>query len=174
MSRQYFDEVLSPIITADQPAITGTSEAALWAVANGSSLTANQLQPGQLLRISAWGLMTTAASTPGTLTITPRYGTSTGGTTLGASAASPTLATSKTNVPWWLDLMGICRSTGTSGTMVLSGHFTCDQAFTQPLAFGGTTATIDTTTAQGIFIGVTLGSASDSMTTKGLAFELLN
>jgi len=173
LARQYFSEVLEPIMPADQTAVTGTSEAGLWPT-TFTSLAANDLKAEKVIRITAWGLMTTAASSPGTLTITPRYGTSTGGTTLGISAASATLTTSQTNVAWYLTATATCRTVGSSGTMVLGGIIVCNAAFAAPLAFGGTTATVDTTAASGIFIGVTLGSASDSMTTKGVAFETLN
>lgn len=173
MGLQTFAEPLRPLMKADQSAITGTAEAALWSASQWTAFAANQLEAGSLYRVTAWGLMTTAASTPGTLTITPRYGTSTGGTTLGISAASATLTTSQTNVPWELRATFVCRSEGSSGTAVLGGMFICNSAFAAPLAFGSTTATIDTTTAQGLFIGATLGSASDSMTTKAVVFENL-
>lgn len=175
MSRQYFSEVLTPIMTADQTAVTGTTEVALWPVSPWTALNSNQLQPGQCFRLKAWGIITTAGASPGTLTVTPRYGTTTGGTTLGASAASATLAVSQTNVPWYLDLNGVCRSIGTAGTMVANGTLDVPASvLASSMIFGSTTATVDTTIAAGIFLGVTLGSASDSMTTKGLYFELLN
>jgi hypothetical protein len=42
------------------------------------------------------------------------------------------------------------------------------------LCFGGPATTIDTTSAQGIFIGITLGSASDSLTHRVLTLEAVN
>jgi hypothetical protein len=171
MSRQYFREILEPIMVANQTAITGTTEAAAFPVSPWTSLAANQLRPGQTLKVTAFGIITTAAS-PGNLTITPRYGTTTSGTTLGASVASA-LTGSLTNVPWFLEFWFTCRTVGTSGTAVGAGSFQ-SQAQTS-VTFGGTAATIDTTAASGIFIGVTMsGSASDSLTTQGVAFEFLN
>lgn len=174
MSRQYFAEVLAPIMTADQTAVTGTSETALWPVSPYTATVANQLQPGQVYRIFATGVLTSALSSPGTLTITPRWGTTSSGTSLGISAASATLTTSKTNVPWWMECLTICRTLGTSGTMVFNGNFVCDQVGISALAFGGPSTTIDTTTAQGFYLGVTLGSASDSMTTRLVTVEAIN
>lgn len=174
MSRQYFAEVLAPIMEADQSAVTGTSEAGLWPVSPWTATVANQLQPGQIYRLFAAGVMTTPASTPGTLTITPRWGTTSSGTSFGASAASGTLSTSKTNVPWWIEGLLQCRTIGSSGTAVVGGNFTCDQAGVPTLVFGGPSTTIDTTSAQGLWLGVTLGSASDSMTTRIVTLEALN
>ena len=174
MSRQYFAEVLAPIMEADQTAVTGTTETALWPVSPWTATVANQLQPGQIYRLYACGVMSTAASTPGTLTITPRWGTSSSGTALGASAASATLTASKTTVPWWLEALLQCRTIGSGGTAVLTGTFQCDQAGVSTLCFGGPSTTIDTTTAQGLYVGVTLGSATDSMTTRIVTLEALN
>jgi hypothetical protein len=176
-SRQYFNEIIAPVPTADVTAITGTAEAIMWPASPWSSLPANTLQVGQALRIFAGGVMTTPAATPGTMTITPRFGTSTAGTTLGASVASPTLIVSLTNVPWSLIAVFACRSIGATGSGVMSGHFECQAVGPAPgagLNFGGTVATIDTTAAAGIVFGATMGSASDSLTTRYVAFEALN
>jgi hypothetical protein len=158
----------SSIPTADLSAITGTAETALWAVATYSPFTANQLQPQDVWSMQAYGVLTSAASSPGTLTVTPRFGTTTGGTSLGASAASSTLTTSKTNVPWFLDLTMTVRSVGATGSIVMCGRFQCDQVAINALNFGGPATTVDTTVAAGIFIGITLGSASDSMTPRSV------
>lgn len=174
MSRQYFAEVLAPIMEADQTAVTGAAEGALWPTSPWTAMVANQLQPGQVYRLTAGGVLTSAASTPGTLTITPRWGTSTGGTSFGISAASATLTTSQTNVPWFLEALLQCRTIGSSGSAVLNGTFECNAVAIASLQFGGASTTIDTTTAQGIFIGVTLGSASDSMITRMVVLEALN
>jgi hypothetical protein len=177
VSRQYFAEVLAPIMQADQTAVPGTSEAALWPVQPWTAMVANQLQPGQVYRLTATGVLTTAGATPGTLTITPRWQASgVAGTSFGASAASPTLATSQTNLPWWLEAFLQCRTIGTSGTAVLTGYFltTPASSIVSPLLFGGPSTTIDTTTAQGIGIDVTLGAAGDTMTTRCVVLEALN
>lgn len=174
MSRQYFSEVLAPIMEADQSAVTGTSEAALWPVSPWTAMVANQLQPGQIYKIEAAGVITTPASASGTLTITPRWGTTSSGTSFTASAASGTLTVSQTNVPWTLSMQLQCRTIGSSGTAVLIGTFECAAVGATSLQFGGPSTTIDTTSAQGIWLGVTLGSASDSMTTRIVVLEARN
>jgi hypothetical protein len=176
-SRQYFNEVIAPVMTSDASAITGTSEALMWPASPWSPVAANTLQVGQALRIMAGGVMTTPASSPGTMTLTPRFGTSTSGTSLGASVASPTLITSLTNVPWSLYAVFVCRTIGATGTGVISGHFECQSVGPAPggsLNFGGPSTTIDTTAAAGLVFGATMGSASDSLTTRYVVVEALN
>lgn len=176
-SRQYFAEVIAPVMTSDVTAITGTAEAVMWPASPWSSLPANTLQVGQAFRIMAGGVLTTPAATPGTMTITPRFGTSTSGTSLGASVASPTLITSLTNVPWSLIATFVCRTIGATGTVVINGHFECQAVGPAPgagLNFGGASTTVDTTAAAGLVFGATMGSASDSLTTRQVVFEALN
>lgn len=173
-SRQYFRELLEPMTLANLAAVTGTAEAALIAVSPWTALAANSVRAGQVFKLNASGVITTPAASPGTLTITPRWGTSTSGTSLGASAASGTLTTSQTNVPWNLDAMLAVRAIGSAGSAVLWGRFQANQVGINALNFGGTVATIDTTVAAGLFLGVTLGSASDSMTPQIAVFEALN
>lgn len=175
-SRQYFNEVIAPVMTADVTAITGTAEALMWPASPWSPLAANVLQVGQAFRLMAGGVLTTAGS-PGTMTVTPRFGTSTAGTTLGASIASPTMIVSLTNVPWALIAEYVCRSIGATGSLVMSGHIECQALGPAPggsLVFGGTVATVDTTAAAGFVFGATMGSASDSLTTRYVTFEALN
>ena len=91
MARQYFNSQ-----TADSLIVSGTTGSI---TAETAFLTAaqceqafpmpigagNQPFAGQIYRFTAGGIMTTG--TAGTLVITPRYGTTTGGTSMGASAA---------------------------------------------------------------------------------------
>lgn len=168
---------------ASQSAVAGTAEALLWP-APFTFIPAGFLQPGKALHLTVWGKLTTAGATPGTLTLTARYGTTTGGTSLGASAASPTFATSQSNITWRAELDLFCQGAGTAGSAVLFGKWE-----TTPATFGTTAGliagllipasapaatAIDTTTAQGLLLDATLGSASDNMTVMGLTFEAVN
>lgn len=168
-SRQYFSELMAPVMEADASSIAGTAEAGLWPVSPWTAMVANQLQPGQLWKLEAHGVMSTAATTPGTLQITPRWGTSSSGTSFGASGTSGTLTASLTNVPWNLRLLLMNRTIGSAGQAVLSGVFECDQAGIPTLCFGGPVTTLDTTTPQGLWLGATLGAAGDTMTTRIVA-----
>lgn len=170
------------IMLANQTAITGTSEAAMFPVAQYSGFAANQLRAGQIWKLTATGIMTTAGASPGNITITPRYGTSTSGTSLGASAATA-LATSGSNVPWLFDYYFVVRAIGNAGansSVIGTGVFTTGvaaiAASTGNSVIMGSTASVsvDTSVAAGLFIGVTMGSASDTMTTMSVMLESLN
>src|SRR6185312_16882715 len=74
---------------------------------------------GQKLRITAAGIISTAASAPGTFSWTVEFGS----IAVFAGGASGTLATSASNVPWTLDINLTVRSvgSGTSATIAGSG-----------------------------------------------------
>lgn len=170
------------ICLADQTAVTGTSEAALWPVAQYTGWSANQLRAGQVWYCMAFGVGTTAASSQGNITMTPRYGTSTGGTSLGASAATA-LAASASNAPWQLEYIFVVRSVGAAGAnsnVVGNGVFSAPVAIIaaatgSQLVFGSTASVaVDLSIAAGLFMGITLGSASDSFKTLFVGLESLN
>ena len=76
------------ICLADQTAVTGTTEVAMWPVAQYTGWAANQLRAGQVWALTAFGVLTTAGSSQGNITLTPRFGTSSSGVALGASVIS--------------------------------------------------------------------------------------
>lgn len=177
-SRQNFCELLMPVMLADQTAVPGTAEAVLWA-AQFSALPANFFDsPGKKVRVRAFGVMTTGG-TPGTLTLTPRYGTTTAGTSLGAGTVSGTLATSITAAPWFLDCIVVCRAIGSAGTISWFGVWECPVGYTAaPSAVEvgrGAVTTIDTTASTGgLVVGATLSNAGSSLTTRDMSIESLN
>ena len=99
--RQYQEPAGFTMIT-DASAATGTAEALLWP-ANFTSIPAQALVPGQHIEIHAYGVATTPGSAATTMTINPRWGTTTSGVTLGISNTSATVVASQTAVPWWLN-----------------------------------------------------------------------
>jgi hypothetical protein len=187
MSRGYFADTrgldASPV---DFTQVTGTAEAALWNATGAApvpptSIAANEARAGQIWLLHAHGVTTTPASAATTLTITPRWGTSTGGTALGASGASNTALVSRTNDPWFLEALLSVRQVGSSGSVVIGGTFSSTAIGTAAanpgqVNFGSTASvTVDTTAAAGIWMGVTLaGSASWTIKTLGVAFVPLN
>jgi hypothetical protein len=178
----YYRDTRPPFMVADQTAITGTSEALMWPAAF-SSLVANYMVVGKMLKLTAAGKVTTAASSQGNITLTLRFGTTTSGTSLAASAATA-LAASKTNITWRLEAYVVCRGVGSSGSLLGWGTFMYDGAgavfsttANNPLLFPASApaaTTVDTTAASGLVVGCTLGSASDSLTTQFLLVEALN
>lgn len=186
MSRQYFRELAEPVMVIDQTQITGTAEAAMWNMTGAGPppatlLPANTVRSGQIWQVTAFGVMTTPASAATTMTLTPRWGVSSSGTSLGASGVSNTAIISRTNDPWFLSLLLTIRSAAASGTAVCAARFSCPAIGTAAANPGtlvaGSTAsvTIDTTIASGIYVGATLaGSASWTLKTLGVAMESLN
>lgn len=170
------------ICLADQTAVTGTSEAAMWPASQYTGLAANQLRAGQVWYCLAFGTMSTASSSQGNITITPRFGTSSGGTSLGASSATALVA-SASNVPWTLEYMMVVRSVGAAGAnsnLVGNGCFTTTVAAIaastgNSVMFGSTAnVAVDLSVAAGLYMGVTMGSASDSLKTLFVGLSSLN
>lgn len=178
MSRQYFADLLCDPPIANLTAVTATTETGLWNVPNFSPINANDARPGKIYRLTAGGILST--STSGTLIITPRFGTTTGGVTLGASVTQ-TVPVSLTNVPWRMQFDLVCRTVGAPGansTVIGTGEFvsagtaaTAGNAFA--LAFGGTSGTVDLSTASGLFIGWTL-SVAGTVTPQYVVMQSLN
>lgn len=173
MSRQYFGDLpyADPAI-ASQGAIVATTETVLFPVAQYLPIPASDARAGKVYAFKMGGIWSTAAT--GTLTLTPRYGLTSGGIALGASVAT-TVPVSATGVPWWIDGFLVMRTvnngTATSSTCMLHGVFSgCGiTAGGITVPFGGTSGTIDTTVASGIWIGWTL-SVAGSVTPESCIF----
>jgi hypothetical protein len=179
MSRQYFADlpVEPPTLNPLAAAIVATSETLLWPTALFSPINIGDLRAGKVYRLSAGGIWSTGAS--GSLTITPRIGTSTGGATLGASPAQ-TVPVSVTNAAWSLDFIVVVRSVGLAGansTAIGSGRFigSSGGAAVSPCSFamGGTVATFDASIAEGLAMGWTL-SVAGSCTPQWVTMQSLN
>lgn len=177
--RQMMDGAIALV---DQTAVTGTSETGLWPAAQYTGIAANQMRAGQVWYCTAFGVSTTAASSQGNITLTPRWGTSTGGTSLGASAATALVA-SASNSPWKLEYMFVLRSVGLAGAnsnMVGNGVYSAAPAVIaaatgSQVMFGSTAnVAVDVSIAAGLFMGITLGSASDSWKTLFVGLESIN
>jgi hypothetical protein len=175
-SRQYFMDTLTEPPLANLTAVTATTITALWSAATYTPLAAYDAnRPGKTYRLCAGGIVST--STSGTLIITPNVGVATGGATMGASVTQ-TVPVSLTNVAWYLEMQIVIRTTGTSGTCIGTGFFNSAGAAATAgnawvLAFGGTSATIDTTIANGFTIGWTL-SVAGSVTPQWVTWQSLN
>lgn len=180
MSRQYFEDLITDPPVANLTAVTATTETGLWNVAQYSPIHAYDSYKGvgKVYRLMAGGIFSTGAS--GTLTITPRVGTSTSGITLGASIAQ-TVVASLTNEAWFLHAIWIVRSLGApgansvvNGTGVFNGGgAAATAASNNSVVFGGTPATCDLSIETGIFIGWTL-SVAGSCTPQWVTMQSLN
>lgn len=180
MSRQYFEDLLvePPTLNPLAAAITATVETALWPTALFSPINVGDVRAGKVYKVSAGGIFSTGAS--GTLTITPRVGTSTSGITLGASVAQ-TVVASLTNEAWFLQCIMVVRTVGLAGTnstAIGTGQFqgggaAATAASNVSVIFGGTSATFDASIQQGLFIGWTL-SVAGSVTPQWVTFQSMN
>jgi len=181
MSRQYFEDLIIDPPLANLTAVTATVETGLWNVAQFSPIHAFDAFKGvgKVYRLCAGGIFSTGAS--GTLTITPRVGTTTGGITLGASVAQ-TVVASLTNEAWFLHSMWVVRATGAPsgnnctvmGTGVWQGGgAAATAASNNTVVFGGTAAACDLSVETGIFIGWTL-SVAGSCTPMWVTMQSLN
>lgn len=81
------------------------------------TLPAGYLQKNSKVRVRAAGRISTAASTPGTLTLDVRFGS----VVVFNGGASGTLATSASNVTWIADIYMTTRAVGASTTANLMG-----------------------------------------------------
>lgn len=180
MARQYFPQLTNDPPTANLSAVTATVETGLWNVPQFTPIHAFDAYTGvgKIYRVTAGGIYST--STSGTLTITPRLGTTTSGITMGASVAQ-TVPVSLTNEPWWLQFVMVVRTLGAPGansTVMGIGQFTGGGAAATASSgcqvhFGGTSATVDLSVETGIFIGWTL-SVAGSCTPMHAFIETLN
>ena len=170
------------VCLSDQTAIVGTTEAPLFPVAQYTGWGPNQLRSGQKWQLTCYGIGTTPASAQGNITVTSRFGISSSGTSLGASAATA-LQASATNTPWMLEQFLVIRSVGAAGAnsnVIGYGNFQCAAALIAPATgqgfVWGSTASVavDLSVAAGLYIGFTLGSASDSFKALDVVLESLN
>jgi hypothetical protein len=123
---------------------------------------------GKRLRIHAAGRISTAASTPGTLTFDVRLGSA----VVFSGGASGTLATSASNLSWRLTMDLVCRAIGASASLIGTGElFSAALSATTPIMLLPTSApavgaTFDSAMSQvlDLFATFSVASASNSLT----------
>lgn len=156
----------SPYQTTTGTPLANSSTASDISPAPQITIPANYYYPGQLFRLTAWGIYSTAA-TPN-LTIGFYYGGA-AGTALCATAATAT-GSAVTNLMWYATATVRITSLGSSGTAVAFGLCTGigATAATQVLmpisSASGNSVTINTTTANTWTCGATWGTSSTANT----------
>jgi hypothetical protein len=178
MSRQYFQDTLAEPPIANLTAVTATTETALWSAAQYTPIAAGDCRPGKIYKVSAGGIMSFAAT--GTLIITPRFGLTTGGVTMGPNVVAVTTPGATTAHPWTLEFNVVCRTIGAAGansSVIGTGFFIAGTpgaaGSAVAVSFGGTSAAVDTTIASGITIGWTL-SVAGTITPQYAVIQSLN
>lgn len=165
----------------DGSALTNsTTPTSILAAAAKFVLPANLLQIGTKLRVKAHGRISTAASSPGTLTLDVRFGS----TVVFNGGASGTVATSATNLTWDLEVDLTCRSIGasTSATMLGVGRLisaalsASTPIMLLPTSSPGAGTGFDSTASQTVDLFATwsVQSASNSIRCDSYELILLN
>lgn len=165
----------------DGSALTNTTTAtSIIPAAEKFVLPSNIFFPGTRLHLSAAGRISTAASTPGTITLDLRFGS----TVVFNGGASPTLATSASNVTWKLEADLVCRAygTGTSTTLLGTGVLTSAAlSATTPIMLlpasspaAGTGFDCTASQTADFFATWSVASASNTITLHDFALELFN
>jgi hypothetical protein len=185
MSRQTFHGVdVAQFPPASHTAVANTvTRTNLWVPSLWTPINAFDPQPGKAYHLRCGGVISTTA-TP-TIIFNPTFGQSgTPGSNV-ALGASITLTTGSglASVPWWAEFVlgfrqiGIAAAgaTGTGNGVVVIGGAAATAS--QIVAIGGTVpTTLDHTTAQGLCLDVTWGtaSASNTITCQWTAMASLN
>lgn len=148
--------------SADGPALSNTVTPTSILLPQGKAvLPANFFdKPGKSLRLMAAGRMSTVVTTPGTLTLDVRMGSSIIAFNGGAMNLN---VTAQTNAAWWLEVLLTCRTTGSGvlATVIGTGIFTSRGLIGSPaLAAGYAPGALLPDTAP------VVGSGFDSTTTQ--------
>lgn len=173
MSRQYWSECIA-WATQDGTAIANTTTEAI--IFPNITIPANYLQDGRVLRLRAFGKLSTTG-TP-TMTFAVRLGGVSG--TLLATTEALTMGSGVTNVNFSLEVYIQTRSNGSSGTVLAFGE---GQVHTSSTAVLGTTfsisgfdapasATVDLTADQALSITADWSAASASNTLTGMLYTV--
>lgn len=181
MSRQYFEDLPNEPLAAANAAVSFlTAELALFPNTSQIAIPTGDVRPGKVWRLTAGGIWTSPGA--GTLIITPRWGTSTAGPSLGASPAQ-TLTAAAAASEWWLQALLICQKVGLAGlnsTFAAQGIFTGQGAIAtagsnNTVCFGGTpNVACDPTVNPGFFLGFTFSTTGSSMTPQIVCLQSLN
>jgi hypothetical protein len=164
MSRQYFDDTITEPINADFATITATSETVLIPTVY-TPIPALEPRAGKVYELVVGGTVTTG--TAGTLIITPRYGTVIGGVSIGVSPTQnyvPSITTAPFLFRYYLTIrsIGIAGTNSTvygAGQWVSGGAVATAASQTSVNVAGTATASVDTSIASALWIGVTFSVA---------------
>jgi hypothetical protein len=140
---------------------------------------------GSALRVRATGRISTLVTSPGTLTLDLRFGS-----TVVANGGTMNLnVTAQTNASWWLDMLLTARAVGASANLMFMGQFTSRGIVGSGTAAAGSAGQVllpDTAPAVGsnfdstatqtvdLFATWSVANASNSITLHQFILESLN
>lgn len=185
MDGAFYNDLREPFIAADVAAVTlSTTDKALYPPSNFPALGQQYFaRVGKKIRIRLFGKITTAA-TPGNLTFDIYYGDGTDANgVLLASSAATALTASQTNLSWQIDVVIHCRSTGSAGTLFVTGEAGANPAVVgstlQPIMIPASAAVVsgacDLTAAKIISVQAKRsGSTAETMAVQDMEVVALN
>lgn len=185
MSLQTWQETLVTAQVDGTALNTSTTATSIIPAAAKFTLPANFFAIGKMLRVSARGRISNIVTTPGTLTLDVRFGTTTVVFNGGAVSLN---TTAKTNVTWSFEALLTCRAIGASTSANLMGIGTLTSESVVGAAAGTALTALlpasapavgtgfDSTAAQAIDLYATfsISNASNSIQVHEYAVESLN
>lgn len=173
MSRQTWVETLA-VATQDGTAVANTTNETK--IFPAVTIPANYLQDGRLLRMRAFGKLSTTG-TP-TITFAIRIGGEAG--TLLATSEALTMGSGVTNVNWDVEAYLVVRSNGATGTLLVMGNCRVHTSSTTNVMniFGQSgfdapaAVTFDLTADAALVLTADWSAASASNTLTGMMFSL--
>jgi hypothetical protein len=187
MSLQTWQESIV-VGATDGPTLTAAARASCIPVANRIVLPNNSFYIGRAIKIVMNGRISCAVTTPGTARFDVCLG-SAGTTVVFDTLALNLNIVAKTTVPWYLELLLVCRAvgTGTSTTLFPRGVFTSEAVVGSPLPSVGGNGSLmvpvgtpavgagfDNTAASALDVFFTQTVATGSMTVHNYQVDVLN
>lgn len=120
MSRQGWVEATRILMADGPPLSNSTSITSLLNPQDKIVIPGGLITVGRSFRLCVLARMSTVVTTPGTWTMTVRYGT----TSIGATQAFALTTTAQTNDTWQMDWNFVCRAEGSSGNFMHGGQAT--------------------------------------------------
>lgn len=177
MTAQGWVETINATIADTASTAVSTEQTAFAAF----TFPASYMTPHKSVRLTLWGNISSAVTTPGTAIVRVKWGA----TVLGANAAFTPKTTVSTNLPFRVEAMLTCRTEGATGTfatagMVWFGNY--DPALTtaigdsqQPIPASGTeVVTVDTTAATAIAVTIQFSVTTAAFTIQQGVIEALS
>jgi hypothetical protein len=167
----------------DGTAVTLTSAGTILPTSAKAVLPANYFAIGKVLRLNAWGRISTINPTPGNLTLDFRLNN---GVVFTSGLMPLNTLAAKTNVSWRAILMLTCRSVGSSssGTLMGQGDFTSEAAsgaaagvandIMMPVSVPAVGSGFDTTAAQVCDMQATFSITGNSIQLHQYTLESMN
>ena len=172
----------------DGPTLTAAARASCIPTANRIVLPNNFFYIGRAMKVVMSGRISCAVTTPGTARFDICMGSA--GTTVVFDTLALNLNTvAKTTVPWFLEVLLVCRAvgTGTSTTFFPRGQFTSEAVIAAPLPAAGGNGSLlvpvgtpavgagmDNTAASALDVFFTQTVATGSLTVHNYQVDVLN